>query len=483
VGEPEDNNAAKQEGAPMTTIRQQGAASASRLALMIVLGGTLGAAAMPAAARDAAPSADTPAADTTAADAQAAPAAQAPAGGGRQLDVFSKDVFTVLLDGRMVVADGSRSFVKKGFGITRWQGNDKGDFTPQITPVEADLIWTPRFTSSLNANISVSWQRDHNPGVGVMEAFINYYPAETGTFSVSARAGLMWPEISLEHSTGGAWSVVNTITPSAINSWVGEEVRVVGAEGTVHANLNQHLLSFTAAVFGWNDTSGTLLSYRGWALSDIKGTAPGYYPLPPFNPFIAQIQQNQTQNTLNIDHRPGFYTRIDWRPPLPFGVAAFYYDNNGNPKAFTAAGQWGWRTRFGNLGINADLDASGNTRLIAQGMIGSTQMGFKSNGRLWVDTDYESAFVLVSHNFGPFAAATRVEAFRTREHGSEMPPDNDQDGWAWTTAIRKNLTDHLTVYGEALNVHSWRGTRVSLGGLNSPFESQTVLQIALRYRL
>jgi hypothetical protein len=466
------------------TKRQRRAASASRITLALAIAGSLGVGlglALPAAARDDAPAAD-PQQPTDAAPAPQTPAAQASSNGGSQTDIFGRDTLTVLLDVRGIVANGATSFVKNGFGITRWQGNGNGDFTPLLTPAEADVVWAPRFTSSLTANISAAWQRDKNPGVGVMEAFINYYPAETGTFSFSARAGLMWPEISLEHSTGGAWTVVNTITPSAINSWVGEEVRVVGAEGTLHANLGQHLLSFTGAVFGFNDTSGTLLSFRGWSLSDIKGTAPGYFPLPPRNPLMEQIQQNQTQNTLNLDHRAGYYGRIDWRPPAPFGVAAFYYDNNGDPAAFSEQGQWGWRTRFGNVGINADLGP--NTRLLAQGMKGSTQMGFKIDGRTWVDTDYQSAYVLVTQTFAPFAVTGRVEAFQTREHGSLMSAaDNDQDGWAWTAAVRKNLTDHLTVLGEALNVRSWRRTRVDLGGLTSPFESQTVFQIALRYRL
>ena len=41
-------------------------------------------------------------------------------------------------------------------------------------------------------------------------------PAVLGNFS--AKAGLYWPEISLEHATGGAWSTVYTLTPSAINA-------------------------------------------------------------------------------------------------------------------------------------------------------------------------------------------------------------------------------------------------------------------------
>jgi hypothetical protein len=454
-------------------------------------------AAAPALAEDAPPQSTTqatpqPAAQQTAAPTQAATTAPAaadaaaptPSSGGLLPGILSRDAFTVLLDGRLVVADGATSFVHRGFGITRFQGDSKGGYMAQLVPAEADLVWNPRFTGALSANVSIGWERSHEPGVGVMEAFLNYLPQSQGKISFSARAGLMWPEISLEHATGGAWSTVYTITPSAINSWVGEEVRVVGLEGTAHFSLGQHEVLATAAVFGWDDTSGTLLSFRGWALEDIKGTAPGYFPLPPRNGFFKFAQQNLTQNTLHIDPRAGFYARLDWRPPQPFGVAAFYYDNNGDPTAVTHELQWGWRTRFGNLGINADLDSK--TRLLAQAMIGSTQMGQKYNGVLWIDTDYQSAFVLLSRKLPwQVTVSGRVEAFETREHGSLMEPhsENNQDGSAWTLAARKSLNPHLTVFAEALHVRSWRGTRVDLGGLDSPFEAQTVFQLALRYRL
>lgn len=432
----------------------------------------------PAFAADSVSAADAPT-ELPAPQTADAPASAAPAGGG--LDLFSRDTFSVLLDVRLAVADGAPSFVNGGFGKTRFQGNASGGYSAIVAPMEADVVWNPRFTNALSANVSAAYQRDHRPGFDLMEAFLNYQPAQAGALRVSGRVGYMWPEISLEHSTGGAWSVVNTITPSAINSWVGEEVKVLGAEGTLHASLGEHDFGVTGGVFGWNDTSGTLLSFRGWALQDIKGTAFGDFKLPPLNPFITQIQQNQTQNTVEIDHRPGWYARTEWRPPAPFGVALFYYDNRGDPEAFTAAGQWGWRTRFWNLGIDAKITP--DTKILAQGMTGSTIMGFPENGGPWVHTDFNSAFVMAVHDFGRFALTGRIEDFQTREHGSEMSPLNSENGVAATLAARIPIDTHFTVFVEALNVQSKRGTRVELGRLPSPFESQNVFQIALRAKL
>ncbi len=348
----------------------------------VLLGALMGA--TPAFAEDA------PAAQDAA---SAAPAAQAvavqppaPANTGGT-DIFSRNTFSVLVDLRLAVGNGATSFVNGGFGKTRFQGSANGDYRATIAPMEADVIWNPRFTNSLSANISAVWQRDHDGnGVDLMEAFLTYLPPPSGRVRFSGRAGLMWPEISLEHATGGAWSVVNTITPSAINSWVGEEVKVVGAEGTLRTSIGEHDLGFTGGIFGGNDTSGTLLSFRGWALQDIKATALGSFRLPPLNNFITLVQQNKTDNTIEIDKRPGFYARVDWRPPYPFTAALFYYDNEGDPEAMTESLQWGWRTRFWNLGINAKV--APGTRLLIQGMTGSTIMGFPDNGQRWVHTDF-----------------------------------------------------------------------------------------------
>ena len=458
----------------MTSRAHQSALTArtSGLALAAALFGTITGGA-PALAEDA---------QAPAAADQSAPgvAVQPPPNTGGP-DIFSKNTLSILLDGRLVVANGAPSFVNGGFGKTRFQGEANGNVRPSLVPVEADVVWEPRFSNSLSANVSAGWQRSHGDSPDLMEAYLTYLPARTSNVGFSGRVGLMWPEISLEHSTGGAWTAVNTITPSAINSWVGEEVKVIGAEGTLHVSAGEHEFGFTGAVFGWNDTSGTLLSFRGWALQDIKATAFGHFNLPPLDPFLSLVQQNKTRNSIEIDHQPGWYARADWRPPWPFGLALFYYDNRGNPEDVTQSLQWGWRTKFWNLGLNADLGHQ--TKLLAQAMTGSTLMGFPVNGQPWVHTDFRSVYVLVTHNFGPFALTGRVEGFGTREHGSEMSSRNSEDGWAWTMAARVPINDHLTLIGEVLNVRSWRGTRVDLGGLPSPFESQSVFQIALRARL
>jgi len=432
----------------------------------------------------AAPTVETPAAnaDSSTGDAAAQPAeASTNANSSKSgTDIFSRDTFTVLLDGRFVVADGEKSWIDGGFGKTRFGGTNDEDYKVRAVPVEATAAWMPRFTNSLSANISGGWQRGQQHHADLIEAFLNFLPPQHGSIGFSARAGLMWPEISLEHATGGVWSTVYTITPSAINSWVGEEVKPIALEGTLHAGIGQHQFAATGAIFAFNDTSGTLLSFRGWALHDIKATAFGHFPLPPLNDFMKFAQQDQTRSLIELDNRPGFYGRLEWRPPWPFGASVFYYDNRGDPKVFNKNLQWGWRTRFWNVGLNADLGP--NTRLLAQGMTGSTIMGFETNSVPWVHTHFRSAYVLVSQTIDDKTAVTgRVEAFGTRERGSQMSPDESEHGWSWTAAVRHSLTNNLALFVEALNVRSRRGTRERIG--LDPFQAQTVFQAALRFTL
>jgi len=195
---------------------------------------------------------------------------------------------------------------------------------------------------------------------------------------------------------------------------------------------------------------------------------------------MAVAQENRTRSLLEIDDRPGFYARLGWRPPAPVGGALFYYDNRGDPEAFNSALQWGWRTRFWNLGVNADIGS--RTQLLAQGMIGSTIMGFRPTevNRNWVHTRFRSAFVLATYHLsGQLSVTGRLEAFDTKERGSRMSPLESEQGWSSTLALRYDPTEHWTIKAEALNVRSRRPVRLERLGL-SPFQAQTAFQLAFR---
>lgn len=419
--------------------------------------------------------------DATTAEPTPAVEANAPAAESNDTDILSADTLTLILDGRIVLADGNRRFSDGGFGKTRFDGTSSGKMELQALPIEGSLIWQPRFTKSLSANVSAAWQRDQENAVDLLEAYLTFIPSRSGKINFSAKAGLYWPEISLEHASGGAWSTVYTITPSAINSWVGEEVKVVGAEATLHASLGSQDISLSGAAFGFNDTSGTLLAFRGWALHDLKATAFGHFDLPPLNAFMSIVQEHRTRSLYEIDGKVGFYGRAEWRPSNGLVINAFYYDNRGDPQAVKPSLQWGWRTRFWNFGLVGDLGP--RTRLIAQAMTGTTLMGFvpPAATERWVNTRFRSAFALLSQQVGPGALSGRAELFDTKERGSTMATaDESEDGWALTAALRMPVAKLFTGFLEVLHVESKRGARIR-SGLPAK-ENQTILQAALRLR-
>ena len=98
----------------------------------------------------------------------------------------------------------------------------------------------------------------------------------------------------------------------------------------------------------------------------------------------------------------------------------------------------------------------------------------------WVHTKFRAAYALVTHTIGRGAITGRVEAFDTREHGSQMSPLESEDGWAATFAGRLNVTNNLTAFIEAMHVDSDRGTRANLG--IPAKERQNLLQASLRFR-
>jgi hypothetical protein len=396
-------------------------------------------------------------------------------------DASGKPV-TALLDLRLTGADGERSWLDGRFGKARFGGDaaSGGDgLRVRGRAVEADLVWQPQLSWSLGGTFAVTAQQGQEHPVDLSEAFLSWRRDPHGATRVSGRLGLFWPPVSLEHS-GPAWTVTETITPSAINSWIGEEVKGAGAEATLSFALGQGHLAATAALFGFNDTAGTLLAFRGWALHDEKATAFGHQPLPALGPFMEYVQAQRSRPAIELDHRPGFYARLAWSSAGPLKLQAFYYDNRGNPEAVDADMQWGWRTRFGNIG--AILQIGPQTKLTSQAMIGSTQMGFPEGGRVWVDTRFRSAFLLATRVIGGASSVSgRIEGFGTTGRGSILGAEDSENGWAATLAGRHMIGRHVAVLGEILHIESTREARVR--DAEAPHQTQTVVQLAARLTL
>src|SRR5919112_4631859 len=207
------------------------------------------------------------------------------------LKLFTADAFELNGDLRLVAVNGEKTWVNGGFGKLR-SGSD-GDFRVQPQLGNVSLVWKPQLTWSLGAVVVGSLQGGQRTEAGLSQAYLTYKPMRSSGIAFSARAGLMWPPISLEHE-GADWHVKDSITPSAINSWIGEEVKPLAVEATVTASFGEHKLRATAAVMAANDTAGTLLTFRGWALHDRTTIAFQRQPLPPLEEPVVFYQAPYT---------------------------------------------------------------------------------------------------------------------------------------------------------------------------------------------
>lgn len=403
----------------------------------------------------------------------------APAAAQSGTRLFTPDAFELTGDVRLVAVDGERSWLDGGFGKLR-SGSD-GDFRVRPQLGNASLVWQPQFSWSLSATVVAALQGGERTRVGLSQAFLTFRPMRGGNrVAVSGRAGLMWPPVSLEHE-GADWHVRDSITPSAINSWIGEEVRPAALEGSLAIDLGAHRLRATAAAFAANDTSATLLTFRGWALHDTTTLAFGHQPLPPLDGPIGQMQGPITHPLLDIHtgfaHRPGYYAKLAWQPPLPLRIELFRYDNRANPEDVTPTHEWGWRTRFDQLAGVARLPSG--IELKAQALAGTTDMGFHRDGKRWVESRFRSAFLLATRSFGPFGLAVRGERFDTRNHGGIVGDDYDETGWSGMIAAKREWGP-VTGLVELLHVSSEREDREDVG--LAPRQRQTSLQAEMRMR-
>ena len=397
-------------------------------------------------------------------------------------DPAESGLLTAYANVDLAAADGPRSWLDGGTGKGRFGNKDGGGLRLRPYVTEAGLVLQPHFGWALSGLVSVIGQQGADKTIDVSEAYLRYRPLPIGNVRLNVRAGLFWPQISLEHG-GGEWAVNETVTPSAINSWIGEEVKVGGVEATVSTMIGGHRLALTVAGFGLDDTAGTLLTFRGWALHDEKATLFGYQPLPVLSAYMRDVQAGETRSMIDLDHHIGWYAKLSWAPPGPFELQYFHYDNRGDPEAWNEYLQWAWRTRFDHLGAILDLDPK--TRLTAQAITGTTVMGYvEEEGRRWVDMRFRSAFLLATRQvaMGPVTGSIsgRIEVFDTRNRGSDVLSDDDETGWAATGAVRWPLRRYAVLFAEAVHIDSRRDARLREG--IDPRQHENILRLTLRLR-
>jgi hypothetical protein len=388
---------------------------------------------------------------------------------GRAADLISRDTFSGVGVAGPIVASGERSWLDRGLGKLR---EGRGD---AALAGDATLVWRPSFSERLGGLMTVQAQSRADPGVGVGEAYLVLRPSPTGAVRLSGRAGLFFPPISLEHD-GSEWSLVHTLTPSAINSWVAEEVKTVGVEGKARGRLAGRDVALTLAAFKGNDTSGALLTFRGWAQHDLRSSLDGRFPLPPLATMFVGKQAPNSSSIDEVDGRWGGYARIEVEATSALRLSAFVYDNNGDPTAIRN-GQYAWRTQF--VQVAAQWRGASGLEVLGQALDGRTAMGRLDGGVRPARIGYASAFVLVSKPIRSAAVTGRLDYFAVSDRTFKATDNNAERGWSATAAWRQPVTERTALLFEGLAIQSHRPARQRLG----EDASQTELQFRSAVRV
>ena len=398
--------------------------------------------------------------------------------------LFSNSLFAevrpfVLADIRVVeTQDTSRSWLNGGLDSARFD-DDSSSFQLGQVIVGADAELSDWWSLSGFA----SAYSDEGTSLGLNELFVTFHPESDSGYQLFSHIGAFYPNISLENTEDG-WTPRTTISNSAINSWIAEEIKIIGAELGVARNGADFdsdwdiVTSFS--VFYLNDPAGSLLSWRGWGIHDrqvhLGEDSIQFAELPVISEGGALEEQSAYfEPTLELDHRPGYSGSLNFIYAEELAIEFYRYDNRGDP-AVLEAGQYAWHTRFNHIGLR--LPAWRGLSVSGQYINGRTKMGRPNEPG--VKVDFKSWFLLSEYTVGAWAFALRYDDFQLVDRDDTPMDDNDQEGHAWTLAARYHFNSHANLAVEYVHLDEENYGRRYLGQAiqNQP----SVAQIAFQFR-
>ena len=346
------------------------------------------------------------------------------------------------LDLRAVASDADTSVLDGGYSPTRFSQRQSGLQLGRLrlaldTPLSE--VWRLHLDAS-------AWGNAYKSPIGVTEAYLQFRPYPRDNFRIRMKAGAFYAPVSLENGAPG-WASPYTISFSALNSWLAEELRTLGVETKVDWLGTRTGLPFdvgaVAGVYGWNEVAGAALANGGFVLDDRQtglfdrtGKLEG-----PTGAHIEPFRE--------IDGRAGYYAGVDVNLPGRFLITALRYDNLADPTASnTVSHVFAWRTAFNSVG--ARWESSAGWTVIAQWLAGQTEIAPGGHGLQW---PFKAGYALVSKQIARRQTlSVRYDRFEVDSRNAEA--DGAQSGHAWTAAYLFDAGRSWTVAVEWLRVTS-----------------------------
>ena len=297
-------------------------------------------------------------------------------------------------------ANGQDALHWSGFALLRASnGSDSRPLEEKelSAQIQVGVDWTP--SAFFGAHLHLLGRSDDGDArrgtFGIPEAYLEAN-ARPGGDRLRLRAGALFLPTSREN-VDALWETAYTITPSALNSWLGEEFRPIG----VDAAYTRREFTAGATLFRGNDTLGSIPAVRGWAFRDHWATLGEWIRVDP---------EYFTSVSAENDGRLGWSARGVWNGQHLL-VQLTHIDNRADGLDYHELFNWG--TRFdlaaAEYTVNDWTFAAeygwGPTFLVVDGV------------RYYSDLD--AGYVLASRRWPSGRATIRVDSYAVNDLGDE----------------------------------------------------------------
>ncbi|MFY9826866.1 MAG: hypothetical protein WAM82_36260 [Thermoanaerobaculia bacterium] len=360
--------------------------------------------------------------------------------------------------------DTAPSYLAGGFGKLLDGGRpDKDSAGAVVSEARLAVDWAPALGWGLFVH-GVAREdaatKGLSAGSGLLEAFAERRLETESGHQWTLRAGQFFLPTSREN-VGPLWTSPYTLTLSALNSWIAEEIRPIGVDvAWGHTFPNEHRLKLAGSVFGGNDTAGALLAWRGFSFNDRPMPTGRFVPLPPSperaEQFPGQSQEGTRAFGSDLDGRPGYAGRARWTAPGDRAMAQVSAFLNQGDRGLHGS-EYAWDTDFYCLSMETDLPAG--LRLLGEWGSGTSLMGFAPPGgrsAARVDIAFNTYYLMVTREWSVLRVTARYDDFQVRDRDSTPLDDNRENGHAWTFALIARLGEHWRAGLEALDLKAVR---------------------------
>ncbi len=364
---------------------------------------------------------------------------------------------------RAFSADETRSRNDNGFGKLRFGSGEDGAQIGELT-----LVVNAGLNDWAGLYLHAQHQPEFDHVVDLVEGYLYVEVPAADRWLVGFDGGAVFPGVSRENR-GVGWANTYTLTNAASFTWIGEDIRPIGARAGVTYLGDTVSGSIKGGVFYGNDPAAAVLAFGGWALNDLETPLLSEVDLPDDTRFPDEIEPFQ-----EFDNRFGYQVLAELDIGAIGGVSLYWYDNRGDIDA-SEPGRVVWDTRF--FAASAEFSLPWRLSLLPSVMIGDTETPTRG-------TNYETASLLISRDFGlpgslgPVRISARGDWFEQDDIRANAPNDLSEDGVAGTVAARWSFGRFHEFVAELVHVRAQRET----GPGGAPSETrETLTQIEYRF--